>query len=325
MARADDLRLFRERWRSISPEAVDALRADVLAATGEVVSPFGEVGGRQDLRGLAITSEAMGDVGRLTLGDETIPSTHGPGRLRRWTGLDFTAAVLSNFNWYQHEAVSCIFDDANLEHIRCWGVLVEGCSFQRASLYYGQLGASAEWWPNRSIWKNSDFSRADLRRMSATVRFEQINFGRAKFGPTNFGWSDVVDCEFDGIVDGLDFGALPVSDAPPRWDLSGVDMTHARPRRVEFRGVNLGNDAVKIALPEDEEHWRIRDWPGFLHRVADAIVALPDGIDKTTAQIWLEHVAKRTGPQQSEGFIARWDLDRLGGQRLVEIISTARR
>lgn len=71
---------------------------------------------------------------------------------------------------------------------------------------------------------------------TGTVDFERVSFANAKFSRTDFGWSDLVDCTFRGVVNGLFIGGWPVADAPAHWRLSGVDMLASRPRRVEFRG-----------------------------------------------------------------------------------------
>lgn len=324
MARDDDLRGLRTRWQSLAEDELRSLCDRLLNAAGPVVSPFGATEGREDLRGLSLTSATLGRVGRLSVGDSEGPAPARPGVLNRWSGLDFTAGDLADSNWIQLEITDCVFDDAKLENLRCWGVLVKSCSFRRANLHHSQLGASAEFWPNRAVWENDDLSHADLRRATASARFEQVNFANAKFTGTDFAWSDLVDCTFRGIVYGLSIGRLPVTGAPRQWRLAGVNMADARPRRVRFQGVNFGDRGIDISLPEDIDHWHVDAWPQFLVRVAAQIAVLPEGMEKTTAQIWLDYATRESGPRQTTGFIATRDVTDFGGQPLLDLLAEAR-
>lgn len=325
MAIADQIRGWRDRWLAIDPAVTVTVARELLnAAAGPVASPFGTAEGLHDLRGISLTPAALGQSGRLSVGDRTDVNAHGPGQLHRWADIDFTGAELSHMNWFQHEVTSCRFDDVNLEHLRCWGVHVEDCSFHRVELHHSQLGAPSDFWPNRSLWRSIDMSQADLRHVAADVRFEHADFRNARFTATDFGWSDLIDCAFRGVVHGLTIGKLPVTSAPSSWTLSGIDLTEARPHRVELRGVNLGRPDVGIAFPNDAEHWHIRDWPHFLSRVAESISRLPAGQEKTVAAIWLDYATRHSGRHQSTGFIATWDLNDLGGQPLIDLLAGAR-
>lgn len=324
MAAADELRLLRDRWQTVAPSVLRQLLTDLVSASAPITSPFGAVHGRADLRGVPLTSSALLQAGRLSVGATAAEPPTGAGLATRWSGLDFSGSNLSQSNWVQHEISDCCFDDANLEFLRCWGVHVENCSFRRANLYFSQLGAPDKFWPNRSVWRSIDFSQADLRRVTAAVVLERITFNNAKFTGTDLGWSDLVDCRFRGIVQGLTLGKLPVLDAPAAWRLSELDMSQARLRGVEFQGVNLGAGDISITLPQDAEHWWLEDWQRFLERVADGIHALPEGDERVTAQIWIDYAKKWSGPQQVAGFIATWDVTRLGGQTLLDLLAHAR-
>jgi uncharacterized protein YjbI with pentapeptide repeats len=199
--------------------------------------------------------------------------------------LDLTGADLSEMGWMGLTVSDCVLDDANLEGLRCWGVTVTATSIRRGTLFHGQLGGPARFWPQRTRWQHVDLSQADLRGATADVRFEGISFRNAKFSSsTNFRWSDLVDCSFAGVLHGVQIGGRPIAERPPGWTLTGVDLIEARPRGLQLVGVNLGTTAVDIRLPRDDAHWVIDDWSGYLRRVAATVDRLPPGDEKLTVE-----------------------------------------
>ena len=190
---------------------------------------------------------------------------------------------------------------------------------RRANLFHGQLGTGLD-----SSWTRVDLRGADLRGAHAQVRFERVDFRNARFTATDWGWSDLVGCTFAGVVQGLTLGRRPIADRPAGWTLREVDLTAARPRDLSLIGVDLGAPEVDLRLPTGDEHWRITDWPAFLDRVAAAVAELPDGDDRMVATIWHEHASRNTGPRQTEGFIATWDVLRLGDQPLLDTLRACR-
>lgn len=282
-----------------------------MACDREVRSPFGTVEGRADLRGL--TLRAPGDRGRMSIGDA------GPSR---WTALALSGAALTELNWSDHVVSDCVFDDADLTGLRCWGAVVERCSLRRAALYTAQLGAQA---PGRSQsrWQDVDLSSADLRRSTASrAILQRARFDGAKL--TGAHWTSLVDCSFRGVVAGLTLGGDPVGDGPGAAHLVGVDMTAAKPRGLRLVGVDLGHPSVSLALPSDADHWHVADWPGFLARVAGHLGTIADDDLRVTAEVWLGRARADSGPRQSIGFLARWDLKDLGGPALVELLDGLR-
>jgi hypothetical protein len=225
--------------------------------------------------------------------------------------------------WMGLTVSDCVLDDANMEGLRCWGVTVAATSIQRGKLFHGQLGAQSQFWPRRSSWQQVDLSGADLRGATADVSFEGINFHNAKFRSTDLGWSDLVDCSFAGVVHGVRIGQRPIAERPRGWTLTGVDLTAGRPRDLQLVGVDLGTTAVDIRLPEDDAHWVVDDWPGYLNRVAATIDGLSPGDEKLTAEVWLDYARRDSGPNQLTGFVATWDLDHLGGVALTELLRRA--
>ena len=122
------------------------------------------------------------------------------------------------------------------------------------------------------------------------------------------------------MVQGLTIGRRPVAHRPAGWTLREVDLTAARPRDLVLIGVDLGAPEVDVRLPADDEHWHVPDWPAFLDRVATAVAGMPDGDDKMVATIWHDYARGYIGPRQREGFIATWDVRRLGDQALLDTL-----
>jgi uncharacterized protein YjbI with pentapeptide repeats len=323
--RSEELRLLRGRWQVPDLQAAVAGARQALLRGGPVVSPFPDVAGRVDLRGLPV-SGAVADwrdlTPRLSAGSD--PS-HGPSAARRavWEGLDLTGAELWEMNWTQLAARDCVLDDSDLTGLRCWGVDVAGCSMRRAKIFHGQLGAPTQYWPRRSQWRDVDLRQADLRGATASGLFQDADFRNAKFQRTDFGWSDLVNCRFAGVVLGLTIGHRPITEQPPRWLLSGVDFTAATPRRLELIGVSL--DVADIRLPADADHWLVSGWPDYLQRLAAAVAVLREGTLKLTASIWLDYAIRDQGPGQMTGFIAAWDLTQLGGTELRDLLDNVRK
>ncbi|MQA84710.1 MAG: hypothetical protein GEV03_08835 [Streptosporangiales bacterium] len=327
MGRADELRLTRERWQTAAGKAAARqVVRQLLHGESPADGPYGRVRERVDLRGLPLGTIASAPdfmYRRISVGRRRhlLASITGrkPGR---WKTLDLSGADLTLMNWTDLTVEDCVFDDADLEGLRCWGVQVACCSMRRAKLFDGQLGAAEEFWPTRSVWLDVDLSQADLRGATAGTRFERVDFRTAKFRRTDFAWSDLVHCVFAGVVQGLTIGRRPIASRPSTWTLTDVDLTEARPRDLRLIGVDLG--AVDVRLPEDAEHWHIPDWHAYLRRVTSLVAALQNGETKTAAEVWLDYATKDTGPGQITGFVAAWDLTHLGGQDLLVLLDQAR-
>jgi uncharacterized protein YjbI with pentapeptide repeats len=249
-----------------------------------------------------------------------VAGTLGP----EWVGLDLSGADMPEMRWRQLTLRDVVLDDAVLTGLRCWGVRVLGCSMKRANLYSGQLGPSAEWWPIRSHWCDVNLERADLRRCHSSSRFEHVNFSHAKITKVDLGWSDLVDCQFAGVVNTLTIGKRPIQNQPRGWRLERVDLAHAKPRNIELIGVNLGSRDVDLRLPQDDDHWRVDDWRDFLDRVGRAVAEVDDVGLQRTGRIWHDYAVKDSGPSQSVGFVVVWDLRNLGGEALVDLLGSCR-
>lgn len=290
---------------------VEALRGALIAADGAPESPFGEVDGRVDLRGLPLTPKPSKD--RVTVG-----SAQGS----RWVGLDLSGADLREMNWIRHTVTDCVLDDADLTNLRCWGVAVTQVSLRRAGLHHAQLGARMEDAP-KSHWFQVDLTSADLRASTAShATLESVDVGGAKLAGAH--WNDLVDVTFRGVVQGLTLGRGPTGSD---WDdtrLRGIDLSAARLRDVRFLGVDLGQPEVDIRFPDGDEHWWIDGWPGFLGQVRSRLDGVTDDELRLVAGIWVDRAQAERGPRQTAGVVVRHDLTALGGEGLVGLLDDVR-
>ncbi|MFN8074526.1 MAG: pentapeptide repeat-containing protein [Kineosporiaceae bacterium] len=310
MARADVLAGLVSRWDDTGVGATrQRLVAELLAGSTPTSSPFGRVEGRLDLRGLPVTAALSPQTSRADVG-----TADGQG----WRSIDLSGAELSGMNWRGHRVEDCVFDHARLEGLRCWAVTVTGSSFVGADLRAGQLGPLPTGQVGPSRWSEVDLRRSDLRGAHAGAEFTSVDLGNAKLTGADLGWSTLTDVRFAGVVHGLTIGARPVSDRPAGWTLTAVDLTAARPRGLRLIGVDLGTRDVR--LPEDDEHWRVPEWPAVLDAVESRALRTGDDDARLAAAVWVDRQRADLGPRQREGFVARRDLLELGGPALAALV-----
>ena len=311
MRRIEVLRGWRERWNLPEMRPVARkLATELLSGGVRTASPFGMVDGRVDLRGLQLdllnaTSDPMYQRVSVHTG--------------HWDALDLSGAGLSGLNWTGLRVTDCVLGDAQLDDLRCWGIEVADCVAHRASLRHAQIGALAEGHP-RSSWRRVDLQGADLRQAHGNVVLEDVDLSRAKFGHTNLGWSDLTRVRFRGTVAWLIIGDLHADQRPPVWTLREVDLSEAKPQELTLIAVNLGTPEVDVRLPDDEEHWLIRDWPAFLDRVASSA---PDDL-RRAAEIWVDHHRHELGPTQAWGFTTLRDSLKYAGEPFAELLRSSR-
>lgn len=311
MRRLEAIRGWRSRWElpELKPVARQ-LASEMLAGNLTTASPFGFINGRVDLRGLQV---------------DLLAAARDPMYQRvsviagRWDALDLSGAGLSGMNWTGLGVSNCVLVDAQLDDLRCWGVEVSDCVARRASLRQAQIGAAAEGY-GRSSWRRIDLEGADLRRLIGDVVLEDVDLGRAQFGHTSLGWSDLIRIRFRGLVRGLIIGDLHADQRPAAWTLSEVDFSEADLRDLRLLAVNLGTEEADIRLPDTAEQWLIRDWPAFLDRVA---ANAPADLGQA-ADIWVDQHRRELGPQQIWGFTTLRDAVDYAGKPFAELLLVSR-
>jgi uncharacterized protein YjbI with pentapeptide repeats len=312
MHRLEMLRGWRERWSSPETRPIARrLASELVAGRVQTSSPFGLVEGRVDLRGLQV--DLLSATVDPMYQRVSVESGH-------WDALDLSGAGLSSMNWMRLRVTDCALTDAQLDDLRCWGIEVADCVARSASLRYAQIGAYLQGYP-RSSWRRVDLQGADLRQLHGNVLLEDVDLSRAKFGRTNLGCSDLNRVRFRGTVAWLIIGGgLPDERRPPVQMLRQVDLSEAKPRELSLVGINLGTPEVDIRLPDDEEHWLIRDWPAFLDRVT---AAAPDDL-RRDVELWVGFQRQRLGPHQAWGFTTLRDSLKYGGQPFADLLRSSR-
>lgn len=110
VGRSAELRLLRERWQVPDLQAAVARARQALLRGSRVVSPFADVAGRVDVRGLPVSGAVANwrdRAPRLSAGSD--PSGR-PSAARRavWEGLDLTGAELWEMNWTELALHDCV-------------------------------------------------------------------------------------------------------------------------------------------------------------------------------------------------------------------------
>lgn len=123
--RLEVLRSLRDRW--LTPEVgTAASQVSQALLRGKVPSecPFPGIRGRMDLRGLPLSikpSHWRLARARPFIGEGSAVGTAAT-RALLWEGLDLSGAELCEMNWMELTVRDCVFDDAELEGLRCLGL-----------------------------------------------------------------------------------------------------------------------------------------------------------------------------------------------------------
>ena len=126
VSRFEELRLLRERWQVPGLQAAAARAREALLRGRRVVSPFADVAGRVDVRGLPISGAVADRRDRAPRRSVGSDPSGGPSAARWavWEGLDLTGAELWEMSWTELAVHDCVLDDADLTRA---AVLGRGC------------------------------------------------------------------------------------------------------------------------------------------------------------------------------------------------------
>jgi uncharacterized protein YjbI with pentapeptide repeats len=222
-------RWYTEQGRDLTADVVARLRA------GEsVISSFGEIGGRADLRGISLTSRELTGV-----------------RLR---GLDLRSAQLAFGSLIHASADDCRFDQAHCQDLKLRGTEVRDCSFRKANLRGASLGI---WHAGKgSRLERVDFSGARMKRMSTlSATYVDCDFSGAELIEVNFWQSSLVRCKFAGPLREVIFDGRNLGEPKEPNPMHDVDMREAVLQGCDFRGV----DFDRVLLPHDDQVILLRD------------------------------------------------------------------
>lgn len=248
---------LRARW----DDADAAVSGLALLGGLTVPTPFGDVNGRVDLRGLRIDRGSSVAVMAMRAPGLGLQADGHTVRFKEavWRGLDLTHAVLGDRALDGCTITDCVLDRADLAFAILWRTTIERSSLVGANLNHVQVLPEVGG-GRRSVLREVDLSRAKLSRASFTdadligcdftaARAPGVEFSCCGIGETRF-----VDARLGaGRFLNLAVPATDLSPATtPRW-MVDVDFTGADLRGVAFdgcrlRGVRFDADVI-VATP----------------------------------------------------------------------------
>ena len=284
------------------------------------------------LQGKALDGLALGSkAGRIDLGGLVLPepsvvrryetlvaavSEIEPGAIFRgakWQNLDFTGSKLNGVRFFGCELTNCRFDNCQLQDLRLWSTTISETSFRGANLRKAALGGVQD--GRRNIFSGVDFTEADLRQTAyMAASFNRCIFRNARLENIDFQTSTFSDCQFEGeLLRVLFYHRAFKGEAFPANEMVNVDLSRARLRYVEFRGLSLD----RVRLPNDSEHIVIKNYPAALDSV---IVALRQQSDTASQKLvaYLGVLRKWAAPNQIQGVLNIEDLTELAGANSVD-------
>jgi uncharacterized protein YjbI with pentapeptide repeats len=265
--------------------------------------------GRFDLRNLHVAEARATQTNRTRVGDTTILEGTTEIRGMNWQSIDFSSSQLPTLRFFDCKISDCVFDECTLRDLRVWGTAFTDVSFRSANLRGAVLGGVQD--SKRNIFKNVDFSSADLRKtVYVAAEFLGCQFKDSKLDNVDFQSSTFEDCSFEGELREVIFYSKGFKgDNFPRNKMKGVDFSRARLRWTEFRGLDLDD----VRFPVDEEHILIKNFPASLERLTKFFQARSDTGSKRLAAV-LANKRKWLGPAQNVGLFNKTDLLEIAGK-----------
>ena len=250
-----------ERWKTDQGRAL-ATEVFRRLSAGERLDglPLAHHEGRVDLRGVIGPAERTAPWG---------PITRGMGAVTL-EGLDLSGADLPHWRWMRTTVRDCRFDDSNIEDLGTWATRVDDSTFRRTKGVPRCLGAELD--GDHGVFRNVDFSRADLRQVTAlSADFLDCDFSNARLHKCEWHQSRFIRCRFAGLVrENIWYDTAvfqKVTKVMPN-EMKDVDFSAAELRWCEFRHLALD----RVVFPEDEKHIVIRgDMRGALTRAIEIV------------------------------------------------------
>jgi uncharacterized protein YjbI with pentapeptide repeats len=275
--------------------------------------------GRFDLAGLAVRnvppgghlSAALADVAEL--GETTVI------RGVAWKSLDFSGSHLGQLRFLDCLIEDCVFDGCCCQDWRLWATTVEKSGFRSADLRESALGSVIG--NRRNAFRHVDFTEADLRQTAyIAAEFVGCIFKNARLQKIDFQTSSFTDCSFEGELNEVLFyrKGFKGERFPPN-EMSGVDLTHAQLRFVEFRNLDLDS----VSLPGDADHLVLSDYPQTLDRIIHALRGRDDSAARKLAA-YLGVLRRWAGANQRRGVLNKRDIVAVAGEdALADLLKLA--
>jgi uncharacterized protein YjbI with pentapeptide repeats len=266
MKRDSKLALCR-RWSAVDGNVSPSgwFSADQLLAG--VSSPFGQVTGREDFRGLPLQENMR--LGEYVLKD-----------------IDFSGADIRGAHFKGTKFVNCIFDGTCLASARQWRVQFENCRFVRTDFSNATFGADG------ALYAGCIFDRAIFTRTSfIRPEFVDCAFLTCRLKGADFNMSQFVRCRFTGKLSDVRFNGY-VND-PRRRSLFGEAapnrMTDVDFSEAVFDYVSFDNecDLSTVRPPTDGFHVFLPNLNQVLDCVEKHLAAEGNTDLRAGAAIWI--------------------------------------
>lgn len=232
----------------------------------------------------------------------------GPGFL--------SSSTLSNL-WLKECNVSdCIFDNCDMSEVRLWGTSLSNVSFRSANLRGALLGGVSDS-GKRNLFRNVDFSRADLRgTIYSEAEFVGCQFNNTKLDKVDFQSSTFEDCVFEGELREVLFYRRGFRKGNfPENKMTRVDLSRARLRWTEFRGLDLAD----ISPPSDDDHIALHNFPTVVGRLIEHLDAKSDLSSRRLNAVF-KNKKKWLGSDDSIGILSKSDIIEAGGQEGLQSV-----
>ena len=228
---------------------------------------------------------------------------------RKWRNLDFTGSKLNGIRFFGSEIRGCQFDDCQLQDFRVWTSRFSETSFRGASMQEAALGGVQD--GQRNVFSDVDFSDADLSDSCyMAAGFERCMFRNTNLAKVDFQTSTFAECKFEGELREVIFNRRGFGgEAFPANEMMNVDLSRARLRFVEFRGLSLD----QVRLPTDAEHIIIKNYTATLDQMIQALRFQNDTAAKKLT-VFLASYRKWAAPGQFRGVLNIEDLKEIAGE-----------
>jgi uncharacterized protein YjbI with pentapeptide repeats len=220
--------------------------------------------------------------------------------------LDLSNSQLDHLRFSNVIVENCLFDKAKCRDWRGWNLTMEECSFDRAMLRDSALGTWDEGHGNH--YRRVEFSRADLRQVGCEgAAFESCKFRNTRLDDVEFTACNFVDCEFEGLLDGVRFIAEPTTeeDGLTTGIMHNVDFSKCVLRWTEFQGIPLTDLRLP---PEADHHVIVTHYPCVVRR---AVSRLENELTADNRMLYARLLTDADQLDESAS-IGLWHRDELG-------------
>ncbi len=304
------------RWKGDDGEQ---LAAEVLfrLARGDSLAELGlpDHDGRIDLRG--IRAPAPKRLRRVEQFGRFFEELGGLVQFKGTTleSVDMSEGLLESFRFFGARVVDCRFERAKCRDWRLWETDVIDTSFAGANLRGSMLGAWTDENRRGNVYRNVDFTRADLRDSGPReARFEDCDLSHARLDWLEFD-GELVRCRFAGeLVETIFYRDSTDGHSRPN-PMEDVDFCDAELRWVEFRGLDL--DRVK--LPTGPDDLIVNNYRCVLERALEEFER-GEHDEVRGFRTLLAHRLQWAGKKQAVGVVNRKDLVESEGEQGAEHI-----